>query len=222
MGSVAAVTHPPAYNRKQSSQTALMAAAARAAHLIVDGEPTIFADPLAETMLGDQAETLIAYHRWHGSHAVLAGARAQATLRARLAESRVAAGLAAGTDQYVILGAGLDSFAYRQPAGARGGMRVFEVDHPASQDWKRGRLRDAGIDIPSLVTYVAVNFENESLRDALIRGRLRRQPAGDRELARRDGLPDPHRHRRDARRHRIVRRRNRAGLRLHAHRGTPG
>jgi hypothetical protein len=59
----------------QPSLTALTAAAARAAHLIVDEEPRIFADTLAEAMLGERAEELIAYHRAHGTHAILAGAR---------------------------------------------------------------------------------------------------------------------------------------------------
>ena len=58
----------------QPSFTALTAAAARAAHLIVDGEPAIFADTMAGVMLGERAEEFIAYHREHGTHPVLAGA----------------------------------------------------------------------------------------------------------------------------------------------------
>jgi methyltransferase (TIGR00027 family) len=143
------------------SQTALTAAAARAAHLIVDGEPRLFHDPLAETLLGDRAEELIAYHRSHGEHPILAGARAQVTIRARYTEARATG---AGHDQYVILGAGLDSFAHRRTVH----MRVFEVDHPASQRWKRGRLRDAGLAEPAHVRYVPVDFEREELTPALV------------------------------------------------------
>lgn len=62
-----------------TSQTALLAAAARAAHLTVDAEPRIFADTLAATLLGGDADTYLAYHRAHGDHLVLAGARAQVT-----------------------------------------------------------------------------------------------------------------------------------------------
>src|ERR1700729_3359791 len=65
----------------QPSFTALMAAAARAAHLVVDGEPVIFADTLALALLGERAEELLSYHTSHGTHPVLAGARAQVTCR---------------------------------------------------------------------------------------------------------------------------------------------
>src|SRR4051812_24610261 len=121
------------------SRTAMTAAAARAAHLIVDGEPVVFADTLAYRLLGEQAEELVAYHRLHGDHLVLAGARAAVTTRSRFTEERLARAAAAGMRQYVVLGAGLDSFAYRSDLY----VRVFEVDHPATQEWKRERLRDA-------------------------------------------------------------------------------
>src|SRR6266851_3156480 len=92
------------------SGTALMAAAARAAHLIVDDEPRIFADPLAAALLGDRADELIGYHTRHGTHPVLAGARVQVTCRSRYTEQALARARAGGVRQYVILGAGLDSF----------------------------------------------------------------------------------------------------------------
>jgi O-methyltransferase involved in polyketide biosynthesis len=119
----------------QPSPTALTAAAARAAHLIVDNEPVIFADTLAQAMLGERAEELISYHRAHGTHPVLAGARAQVTCRSRYAEDRLADAIGRGIGQYVLLGAGLDSFAYRSPLAGR--VRVFEVDHPGTQAYKR-------------------------------------------------------------------------------------
>jgi len=107
------------------SQTALTAAAARAAHLIVDQPPVIFADTLALDLLGDQAAGLVAYHRAHGDHVVLSGARGQATCRSRYTEDSLAASIAVGgIAQYVILGAGLDSFAYRSPLA--GQVAVFE------------------------------------------------------------------------------------------------
>jgi O-methyltransferase involved in polyketide biosynthesis len=93
--------------------TALMAAAARAAHLIVDSEPRIFTDSLATALLGDQAETLLGYHRDHGRHEVLAGARAMVTTRSRYAEERLGQAIDRGVTQYVLLGAGLDTFACR-------------------------------------------------------------------------------------------------------------
>lgn len=125
------------------SQTMLTAAAARAAHLVVDSEPVVFRDPLAAALLGDRADELIGYHRAHGAHPVLAGARAQVTCRSRVAE-----GLVADGGQYVLLGAGLDSFAYRST-----GTAVFEVDQPAAQNWKKQALETAGIPIPDQVTF---------------------------------------------------------------------
>ena len=95
------------------SQTALTAAAARAAHLIVNQPPRIFTDDLAAALLGQQADEFIGYHRAHGEHPVLSAARAQATCRSRYTEDRLAAAATRGITQYVILGAGLDSFAYR-------------------------------------------------------------------------------------------------------------
>src|ERR1700759_5466296 len=97
----------------QPSATALMAAAARAAHLIVDDEPRIFTDPLAARLLGDRADELISYHTLHGTHPVLSGARGQVACRGRYAQHALARAADAGASQYVLLSAGLDSFAYR-------------------------------------------------------------------------------------------------------------
>lgn len=147
--------------------TALTAAAARAAHLMVDREPLIFTDPLAATLLGDQAETLLAYHRAHGSHEVLAGARVTVTTRSRYAEDRLSKAAARGVTQYVILGAGLDSFAHRSPLAAR--VRVFEADQPGTQQWKRARLTEARIPARGEVRYAAADLEAGTLAGALAR-----------------------------------------------------
>lgn len=144
--------------------TALTAAAARAAHLIVDGPPTIFADTLAHVVLAERADELLSYHRRHGEHLVLAGARAQVTCRSRFAEDRLAEAITRGIEQYVILGAGLDTFAYRSELAAR--VRVFEVDHPSTQDWKRLRLdRVAPL---GTVSYVPMDFETDDLARRLV------------------------------------------------------
>ncbi|NKQ54612.1 class I SAM-dependent methyltransferase [Amycolatopsis sp. K13G38] len=142
------------------SSTALTAAAARAAHALVDAEPHIFTDPLAVTVLGDRAEELLAYHKVSGAHPVLRGARTQVVVRSHYTERRLAQ---AGAGQYVVLGAGLDTFAYRSHLS----VRVFEVDHPATQAWKRACLDAAGIS--AAVCYVAVDLETGSLLDALRR-----------------------------------------------------
>lgn len=149
------------------SNSARVAAAARAAHLIVDNEPRIFQDSLAEALLGDQAAELLGYHRQHGHQPILANARVQATVRARVTEDILADAVASGVDQYVLLGAGLDSFAYRSPLAPT--VRVFEVDHPATQTAKRERLSAIGVDT-TRVRYVPVDLEVETptLRDRLL------------------------------------------------------
>jgi O-methyltransferase involved in polyketide biosynthesis len=165
----------------QPSLTALTAAAARAAHLIVDNEPVIFADTLAQAMLGERAEELLSYHWAHGAHPVLAGARAEVTCRSRYAEDRLADAIGRGIGQYVLLGAGLDSFADRSPLADR--VRVFEVDHPATQAYKRRVRGVAGGDGGTAggdggtaggdggtaggVRFVAVDFGRDSLGEAL-------------------------------------------------------
>ncbi len=151
----------------QPSQTALMAAAARAAHLLVDDEPRIFDDPLAAPLLGSRAEELISYHMLHGTHPVLAGARVQVTCRSRYAEDALARAVAAGAGQYVIIGAGLDSFAYRPGSALARRVRVFEVDHPASQDFKRAALGDAKVPVPENVAFVPADLAADSLTACL-------------------------------------------------------
>ncbi len=139
-----------------TSQTALKAAAGRAAHLLVDQPPYLLDDPVAERMLGDRADELIDRHRLAGADPVVTAARAQVTARTRFTEDRLAA---AGLDQYVLLGAGLDSFAHRSPLA--GAVRVFEVDHPETQEYKRSVAPDGP------VTYVPVDFATDGLLDRL-------------------------------------------------------
>ncbi|HEY2242567.1 MAG TPA: SAM-dependent methyltransferase [Streptosporangiaceae bacterium] len=150
--------------------TAMTAAAARAAHLLVDDEPRIFDDSLAATVLGDQAEPLIGYHRQHGRHEVLAGARVMVTTRSRYTEDRLAAAIARGVTQYVLLGAGLDTFAWRSPLAAQ--VRVIEVDQPGTQRWKRDRLASAGLRAGGEVEFAAVDLAGGSLDAALTRAGL--------------------------------------------------
>ena len=164
------MTHSPESDKPEGSRTALSAAAARAAHLLLDGPPVIFADSLASALLGDRAGELISYHRLHGDHVVLAGARGQVTCRSRYTENALAAAAASGTEQYVILGAGLDSFAYRSPLAA--GLQVFEVDHPASQEAKLRRLAAAGIGVPDTVAFVACDFRAGGLAAGTLTGLL--------------------------------------------------
>lgn len=147
-------------NNGHPSRTALMSAAARAAHLLVDDAPSIFVDTLAQTFLGERAEELLGYHRAYGSYPVLAGARSTAVTRSRYTEDRLSELIGRGLDQYVILGAGLDSFAYRSALADR--IRVFEVDKPATQCWKRAVLSETDTKVPPSAVFVPVDFEKES------------------------------------------------------------
>ena len=146
----------------QPSRTAIGVALRRAAHQIID-QPRIFEDPLALPILGPLAARVPS----QGSlleNPALRALRLFLAVRSRFAEDELAAAFARGTRQYVLLGAGLDTFAYRNP---HQGLRVFEVDHPATQRWKRARLESAGIAIPSETVFVPVDFEREKLPDAL-------------------------------------------------------
>jgi methyltransferase (TIGR00027 family) len=90
-------------------------------------------------------------------------------MRQRYTEDELGKALARGLAQYVILGAGLDSFAYRRPDLATT-LRIFEVDHPAMQQWKRARLRELHIPLPSNLTFVPLDFEQQTLTDGLQAG----------------------------------------------------
>jgi methyltransferase (TIGR00027 family) len=102
---------------------------------------------------GDAQPHLLAFSRW-------------IWVRARFAEDIVEQAAASGTGQYVILGAGLDSFANRRD-DLMGGLRVFEVDHPATQSWKRQRLAGLGVELPGGLVFAPVDFERQTLREGL-------------------------------------------------------
>jgi methyltransferase (TIGR00027 family) len=143
---------------------------ARAAHLLLDDDPKIFQDHLAFSLSGVESEAaLLATHEaTPAGHAL----RAFATLRMRYTEEALGDALARGVAQYVILGAGLDSFAYRRRDLADV-VRVFEVDHPATQQGKRARLRTLHIELPSNLIFVPLDFERQTLAEGLQAGGLR-------------------------------------------------
>jgi methyltransferase (TIGR00027 family) len=144
-----------------ASRTALGAARHRAVHqLLEDG--TIFRDPLAVAVTGDDPDDLVARARARGD----ARMRLFVCARSRFAEDVLADSVAAGVDQLVVLGAGLDTFAYRN---AYDGLQVTEVDHPATQAWKLERLAAAGIDIPGSVVHAPVDFERDDPLEVLER-----------------------------------------------------
>ncbi len=150
------------------SRTAAGVAWLRAAHQIVDDPPRILDDPIAPRLLGGAGQRALVERRAELFEPGVLALRSHVLLRSRYSEDRLAAAASRGVDQFVILGAGLDTFAYRQPGWAAG-MRIFEVDQPSSQAVKRDRLARAGIEVPSNVTYAAVDFESEDLMTGLVR-----------------------------------------------------
>jgi methyltransferase (TIGR00027 family) len=151
------------------SATAQGAAAHRAAHQLLD-VPKILDDPFALRIIGAKAESTLRANLWRSQKSRFL--RAFIVLRSRYAEDELARAVQRGVRQYVILGAGLDTFAYRNPyPGSR--LRVFEVDHPATQSWKRARLSEAGMAIPDSLTFAPVDFELQTLADGLGRAGFR-------------------------------------------------
>jgi methyltransferase (TIGR00027 family) len=140
----------------QPSKTAYSAARYRAVHQALEFG-AIFKDPLAVRILGMPLEELQADAPRRAMRVFIAA-------RHRFAEDALAAAVRRGVRTVVVLGAGLDTFAYRNPFED---VRVIEVDHPDTQGWKRQRLSDAGIEIPPSVSYTGVDFEKESLGDRL-------------------------------------------------------
>ena len=142
-----------------ASRTALGAARHRAVHQLLEGG-SILEDPLAVGITGDEPEELVTRARERGDHRM----RWFVCARSRYAEQVLGDSVAAGVDQLVVLGAGLDTFAYRNP---HAGLRVVEVDHPATQAWKLERLAAAGIATPDDVAHAPVDFERQDPLDVL-------------------------------------------------------
>jgi methyltransferase (TIGR00027 family) len=141
------------------SRTALRVALRRAAHQILDS-PKVLDDPLAVHIVGDAIAEIRNHPAGHHSR-IARHLRAFMVARSRYAEDQMAASVARGVAQYLILGAGLDTSGYR--GIALDGPNVFEVDHPRTQVWKKGCLAAAKILAPASVEFVAVDFERQDL-----------------------------------------------------------
>jgi methyltransferase (TIGR00027 family) len=149
--------------RQRDEFMGLNVATGRAAHQILDN-PKILEDPLALRIIGAEAESRLRFNLPQFQKPTLRAKRAAWMVRSRYAEDELARSIQRGVRQYVILGAGLDTFAYRNSFPS---LRVFEVDHPATQAWKRSCLEKAAIPIPASVTYASVDFEQQSVTDVL-------------------------------------------------------
>lgn len=153
---------------RSASSTAVGVATLRAAHLLFDGEPRVLDDTVVLALLGaetvDRVRERESFYREPAAKAI----RVHVVLRSRFAEERLREAVERGVAQFVVLGAGLDTFPYRQPAWASE-LRIYEVDHPASQSAKRERLAAAGIIVPPNLTFAPIDFEHDTLLAGLAR-----------------------------------------------------
>ncbi|WP_420124966.1 class I SAM-dependent methyltransferase [Longimicrobium sp.] len=153
---------------RAASGTAFFVAVLRAAHLIIDGQPPVLNDTVAARLLGGETLAQIRARADELQTPPNRGLRSHVLLRSRFTEDTLMDAVADGVEQYVLLGAGLDSFAYRQPSWARR-LSIIEVDHPSSQAGKREVLAAAGVEIPPNVRFADVDFERETLAHGLAR-----------------------------------------------------
>ena len=159
------------------SRTAMATALMRALHSRADPLP-LLDDPWGETLLeparAQFAERMAQMHPGADVDAQLRAGPAypNVIVRARFCEDALKDAVARGVGQYVIVGAGFDSFALRRPDWSRD-LTIVEVDHPATQSYKRERLRDCGIAEPAGATYVAADLGVEPLGSALARSPFR-------------------------------------------------
>jgi methyltransferase (TIGR00027 family) len=155
-------------DEERASLTAEGVAIQRAMHQTLDEDPEILNDPVAARLVDPSSDSYRSFveglERMPPSHRL--HRRAYAVMRSRYTEDCLAEALARGIRQYVILGAGLDSFGYRQPSWAQS-LRIFEIDHPATQRWKRQRLAAAQMEAPDNVAFAPIDFERVTLKDGL-------------------------------------------------------
>jgi methyltransferase (TIGR00027 family) len=147
------------------SKTALRVALRRAAHQLYDAPPLVLNDPIAVPILGNTYAEELRRTPTRPDRPFSVSLRAFLVARSRYAEDTLARAVDHGVTQYVLLGAGLDTFAHRNPHPH---LRVFEVDHPATQEWKRELLVAGALPTPSNLTYAPVDFERQSLCEQLL------------------------------------------------------
>ncbi len=157
---------------KEPSRTALMIARQRAAHQVLE-HGSILDDPFAMKILREDERDVLQFAT---AHPLASIGRLFTTARSRIAEDALSRAVEDGVRQIVILGAGLDTFALRNPHGARQ-IRIYEVDHPATQAWKRERLAEAQIALPPWLILVPVDFERDDFETLVGAGFQQNSPA---------------------------------------------
>jgi methyltransferase (TIGR00027 family) len=155
----------------EPSRTALMIARQRAAHQLLD-HGAILDDPLAIKMLREEEKDVL---QFANKHPLASIGRLFTAARSRLAEDALSRAVEDGVRQIVILGAGLDTFALRNPLSERQ-IRIYEVDHPATQLWKRQRLADAQIALRPWLIFVPVDFERDDAAEKLAAAGFQQNP----------------------------------------------
>jgi methyltransferase (TIGR00027 family) len=147
----------------EPSRTALMIAIQRAAHQVLD-QGSILYDPFALKILREDEKDVL---QRANQHPLASIGRLFTAARSRIAEDALSRAVEKGIQQIVILGAGLDTFSLRHPHSARQ-IRIYEVDHPATQAWKSQRLAEAQIALPPGLILVPVDFERDDMKEKLV------------------------------------------------------
>lgn len=153
---------------REPSRTALGVAYTRAAHQILDSKPLLLEDAFAIQLLGKEATQRIIEAAESYQTPLARYLRSHVVLRSRYAEDQLLTAVQRGISQYIIIGAGFDTFLLRQPKWANN-LAIVEVDHPGTQKLKRSRIADACLSIPDNVKFVDIDFESETLDEGLRR-----------------------------------------------------
>jgi len=152
--------------KNKSSATSLAVASLRAVHQVLDGEPKLLYDPVILQLLGPDFKERLRQDPSPFRSPVSIGLRSHVLLRSRFAEDCLAAACQRGVHQYILLGAGLDTYAWRQ-APELEKLRIFEMDHPATQQQKRQMLDRAGLETPGNLFFTPIDFEHSTIAEAL-------------------------------------------------------
>ena len=156
----------------KASRTSDNSAAMRAMHFMRHGEPKIFEDPYAIRLTSRFWRTVTEnrFLYWLFNRDSLYGwihpVIGDLVARARYTEEQLESAIREGVSQYVLLSAGMDSFALRR-RDLVDSVAIFEIDHPATQRSKKKRLAEIGIPLPKSHFFLPVDFERESLAEAL-------------------------------------------------------
>jgi len=157
--------------KETGSATAVGAAMLKAAHQLIDGEDKLLTDPIILKLLGPGTEEYISNFNYHFFSGASMALRTHVVLRSRYTEDCMAEAYKKGIRQFLFLGAGLETFAYRQPGWADN-ISIIEADHPASQADKLERLEEAGITLPENLSFIAIDFEADDLLSVFSKSKL--------------------------------------------------